>query len=732
MSDTLMRTGVAGLERRGEANILVSLLSLTSDAVLVFDGNGTILLANEEAERTFREVPGSLVDRDVRMVFPPVASTAADEGHLENSLPFGFDGSSSVITCETRDHAHLRVRVRCERVALVKETYLLTAHVMSGESDVLDENERLVEELSRANRRLSGTLGIVLSTLDSLDVGTLFSRILDEITQTMDAWGTIVYMAEQDGYRLRGVTESLGEASVPVYMPFDHPLADAVSREGRSLCMRVLPPSREELRLGKMVNRTVCNEESGSTMVVPTASLPPFSSFVVVPVWFGGHMISLVVVGWKHAHRLRKDDARLLDSVAEYLSVQIAGAIATLRAQHTERLEALGSKLRERLLAGNGLDSNLLESVFYEAAEGVDATCVPLLGNIHQRTTMGKFPGMGLHSVPMDLLGMSRAQDVPRVSGVAEVDGLGAWLQGHGEKPGGLFVLVGRLGDSIWGFLLLREQDSEPFEEVDVLFVRRLCEDVLAVEAGEKARTRDKRISQALQRGMRNELQKVLGLSTQSCYSSATEAAYVGGDFYDLVKLPERHACVIMGDVSGKGVEAASVSSAVKTALGAYAWEGLKPARMVQLLNDFLLGFSRVETFATLFVGIVDLQAGTLTYCSAGHPPALLVRASSGELVTLEVQSGVVGAFAGMRYLNGEVELAEGDTLLLYTDGVTEARNRDGAFFGEDGLRDVVAREAAVGFDGLCDRVLNSVAAFAGNSLEDDVALVVVRVDELG
>jgi serine phosphatase RsbU (regulator of sigma subunit) len=179
-------------------------------------------------------------------------------------------------------------------------------------------------------------------------------------------------------------------------------------------------------------------------------------------------------------------------------------------------------------------------------------------------------------------------------------------------------------------------------------------------------------------------------------------------------------------------VEAASVSSAVKTALGAYAWEGLRPARMVDLLNDFLLGFSRVETFATLFVGIVDLGNGTLTYCSAGHPPAMLARASTGELVTLGVQSGVVGAFSGLRYQDGETVVRSGDVLVLYTDGVTEARNPDGAFFGEDGLRDAVSQEVSDGFEGLCDRLLHDVSTFTDNSLEDDVALVVLRFDDVG
>ena len=269
-------------------------------------------------------------------------------------------------------------------------------------------------------------------------------------------------------------------------------------------------------------------------------------------------------------------------------------------------------------------------------------------------------------------------------------------------------------------------------DNVEQSFLRRLAEDVRDIAQGEEARDQDKRISQALQTGMRNELQHVDGLSAQGIYSSATATALVGGDFYDLIRLPDHRACVIMGDVSGKGVEAASVSAAVKTALGAYAWEGLAPARMVRSLNDFLLGFSRVETFATLFVGIVDLGAGTLTYCSAGHPPAVLQRASSGEVQMLDVQSGVVGAFHDISYQDGVTAIREGDVLLLYTDGTTEARDVRGDFFGETGLRDAVMHEIPRGFDGLLDRLLASLDAFTGRNLDDDVAMVAVRFDEVG
>ncbi len=143
---------------------------------------------------------------------------------------------------------------------------------------------------------------------------------------------------------------------------------------------------------------------------------------------------------------------------------------------------------------------------------------------------------------------------------------------------------------------------------------------------------------------------------------------------------------MILGDVSGKGVEAASMSALVKTALTAYAWEGASPARMARSLNRMLMSFSRVETFVTVFIAKIDLRHGRATYCSAGHPPTMLLRrdASGGvEAELLSVQSGVVGAFPSMVYENGAFAFNPGDILFMYTDGAIEAREASGGFFGE-------------------------------------------------
>ncbi len=599
-----------------------------------------------------------------------------------------------------------------------------------------EEHERVVDELRRANRRLSGTLKIVLDTLDSQNVATLFSRVLEEITDTMDAWGTVVYLAERDGYHLRGMSESLLEASVSRFFTFGRTLDLLTTRAGKTLRLRVQIPDRQALRQGRLSARRVLDEATGEVYRIGVEALPPFTSFYAVPVWFGSHVIALIEVGWRQVHPLTSEDAELLDAVAQYLSVQLVGAFSALRMQREARLRDASSQIREELLSYDELTTHAVEEALGRAAVEVSAVAAPVYQNAHQNTVVADLPIGGMRWVPIDLSSLVTTTDAPEdavsVVGVTEGSELSLWLDDAGEPCIGALMDAGKVAGERRACLFLRRLGEEPFDDLDFAFLRGVARDLVAAARGEEVRTKDRHISQALQTGMKNELQIVEGITAEGSYSSATAAAFVGGDFYDLIRLPGRRACVIMGDVSGKGVEAASVSAAVKTALGAYSWEGLRPAHMVRLLNDFLLGFARLETFATLFVGVIDLGKRTLTYCSAGHPPAILLRAKRRELQMLEVQSGVVGAFKEMTYRNGTVTLSAGDILLLYTDGTTEARASDGRFFGEDGLRDAVMRHAGDGVPGLCAGLLAELDAFTDRTLEDDVALVALRFDEVG
>lgn len=178
---------------------------------------------------------------------------------------------------------------------------------------------------------------------------------------------------------------------------------------------------------------------------------------------------------------------------------------------------------------------------------------------------------------------------------------MGGWLRAHGLPCQGLYVDTGieagrprsegdgkHSNDAIvpasvakgptTRALLLRDGSQEPIDDLEYDYLVHLAHDFELIYEGESQKREERHIAQTLQIGMRNSLGDVPGIATDSVYLSATNSALVGGDFYTLVRLPDDCAVMILGDVSGKGIEAASMSALVKTALTAYAWEGAGPA----------------------------------------------------------------------------------------------------------------------------------------------------------
>ena len=740
------------------AATLSQLLRLTSDAVIVFNMEGTVLLANEEAESLFAKVNDTIAGLDVRFLFTPANQENLQKPFFVESLPFAIDGSTSMVAAPAQDGASQVLSVRTDYVGAPTQAIVLTASKLRDMASPMQDDERMVLDLRRANKRLSGALQIVLDTLDSEDMGQLIERVLEELSETVEADGALIYLAEQDGYHLHGATESLRSASldrIPRYFAFNSSLERLTFYSEHALRLHTMPLNSSTLKQGRVKKRNLVNEETREVITVDASHLPPFTSFLVVPVWFGGHIVALIEVGWERKRALLVEDARLLDSIANYLSVQLVGALSAMRTQRRDALREALARVRQGLLhsaaEGEKISGERLQQVMRSVGTDLNAQvfsvdCCEVTGNItlHALGAEQAFgdaqdgvqdsaqDGGNQIALPSTVEGLKTGEGEASVKEVELESELSRALAAQGLPCKGAVLFLGKFAGEQHTWLFLREENAEPLSDIELDFLDRVMLLVHSLAVGAEESQQNKHISQALQSGMKNELQQVEGISAEGIYSSATADAFVGGDFYSMIKLPGRRACIIMGDVSGKGIEAASISSAVKTALSAYAWEGRTPARMVATLNEFLLGFSRVETFATLFVGIVDLAASSLTYCSAGHPPAILVSAQSGDAELLDVQSGVVGAFHDMEYKNGTVRLHEGDILLLYTDGTTEARSPEGAFFGETGLRDMIMNEVPQGFDGLLNRFLSTLDRYTGRRLDDDVAMVALRFDELG
>ncbi len=173
-------------------------------------------------------------------------------------------------------------------------------------------------------------------------------------------------------------------------------------------------------------------------------------------------------------------------------------------------------------------------------------------------------------------------------------------------------------------------------------------------------------------------------------YEAQSSEAKVGGDIYDLFPLGEQRWGVVIADVSGKGLAAARKTAMVKYALRSYAREHMAPAAVLTRLNDALFDEPDLTGFVTLVYGVLSGD-GAFTYASAGHETPLLRRAGGGGIEPLMPTGMVLGAVRDLEYAEQTVVLRPGDGLLLYTDGLSEARSPAGEFLDVEGLAGMLA-----------------------------------------
>lgn len=199
----------------------------------------------------------------------------------------------------------------------------------------------------------------------------------------------------------------------------------------------------------------------------------------------------------------------------------------------------------------------------------------------------------------------------------------------------------------------------------------------------------------------------------------------IGGDFFDYLDMTDGRFGFALGDVAGKGPPAALLTAVLQGIFAAHAFVTVEPRETIARINQALINRSLESRFATVFFGVLD-AAGRLTYCNAGHNAPLLI----GRRGVRRLEEGglIVGMFEHATYEQETVQLDPGDTVVVFSDGVSEALSAGGEEFGEARLLDVVSRELASGPQVMLERVLEAVRDFGrGAAQNDDVTALIVQ-----
>ena len=305
-------------------------------------------------------------------------------------------------------------------------------------------------------------------------------------------------------------------------------------------------------------------------------------------------------------------------------------------------------------------------------------------------------------------------------------------------QPECLAPMVDRNGRLVGVVALGGRQSEEPYSGEDVrlltvvslqsaLTVQTIClsEEMAARIEAERRAGHEVEIAKEVQRQLLPA--SAPALAGFACAGACIQAKSVGGDYYDFVVLGADRIAILLADVAGKGIAAALLMANLQATLRSqYAGRTDDPARLVERANRLFFASTPDDRYATLFLAEFDPATRELRYVNCGHVPPVLARAG-GAVETLDATGTVIGLFEDWFGESAATVLEPGDTLIVCSDGVTEAFSDDEEEFGEDRLRDAVAAHRHLAVPELLAALQASVQRFAGAVQSDDLTLLVAR-----
>ena len=297
-----------------------------------------------------------------------------------------------------------------------------------------------------------------------------------------------------------------------------------------------------------------------------------------------------------------------------------------------------------------------------------------------------------------------------------------AFLKKHGIVS--LAVVPLYLGDDVAGLLLLGSSvEREPLSGAERDFMTKLAASTSLGLENRRRFDADHRLAETLRKRLNPRLPALPGLEIGASVHVAAEVEKVGGDFYEVFQLAPDRAIFLVGDVMGKGLAAAELTDTIRASAKAVALVEPSPAVILQTVDRVVRGMNGEIRAATCLVVLLDVKTGEMEIAGAGHPPGILC---AGACRLLEHPLRPPLGFATEPYESRTHSLGQGESLILYTDGLIEAR-RDNEFFGEERLLEAAGRLVGLTAQALAETLIKEASEFARGDPKDDVAVLVMR-----
>lgn len=606
---------------------------------------------------------------------------------------------------------------------------LAVAQELARRVAIAVDNANLLHETQAAHRQAQRLQTITDIALSHLDLDALLDTVLQRLKEILSADVASVLLADDAGYLE-------ARSAIGLEQEVEQRVRIKIGEGGRG---------RVAVADGPVAYADLDPEELASAVFRASG----VRSMLGAPLRVSGETLGVVHVGTYERREFTGEDMTLIGLAADRLALAVSHARAfeaerelrqrlDLLAQTSQILgesfdvSAAFTELAGLLVpaAGDWCAINLAERSLDDpvVVAHSDPKKVELAAELRQRFPTDPAAELGLPRV----LRTGQSEVYPTISdellesAVSDPEQL-ALIRQLGMRSVLIVPLVAR-GRTLGAITLVTSESQRTYSEGDLIFVRELADRAaIALDTAMLFQERDQ-VARTLQRTLLPaSLPEVDGVEMAAVYRPAGVGDEVGGDFYDAFEVADGGWFLVVGDVCGKGAEAAALTGLARHTVRAAAIHERHPSEVLRTLNHVLLREIPDRRFCTVAAARLDLTmtGGEIRVCCAGHPPPLVIRASGVDEAC--GPGTLLGVYPDIHLEDRSSTLRVGDTVVFYTDGVTE-RRRDGEIFGEERLRELLASSAALGASGVVERVERAVLGFRSGSLDDDVAVMAAKI----